>query len=521
MSQITFADREAVDRSLADVRNDGTATNWALFGYTEGSKNQIEVQGTGSGGHSELVASFKPEKIQYGLLRVNDTVGDNVVNTTVKFVFIQWIGEKVKATQRALTATHKGSVAEFIGSHHISIYASNLGECSEQVIMQRVTEASGTAHKVLDEKKEAASSGTGKAVREVGGAGTGNFEVANEEDVKNTINALRRDDGGKTWLILSYQGNTNTVALVGSGSGALSELTAHLKEDGISYGLYRTTVKVDESVTVKFVKVIWVGESIPAVRKAKITTHRGTIDALLGQTHVDVYASKQSEVTEEIVRSKVLNASGVAVHVKEGQPATRSAPTPSPANPTPAKPAATKAAPTASPSGAFRGAVSAPGPAGSKTSAGPAAPKSGGVVSFQDEEAIRAAIAAVRKDGSGSDWMLTGYQPSLTTLELVGSGSGGLAALKAHLKVENVYYGMLRLTEKIDDSVTTKFVFVIFIGEKVPGVKKARVATHKGAVQELFGQYHVDVTASNPGELTDELITVTIKKAAGTLNTVK
>jgi hypothetical protein len=104
------------------------------------------------------------------------------------------------------------------------------------------------------------------------------------------------------------QGNTNTLSLVGSGNGPLSELTALLREDGISYGLYRTTVKVDDSVTVKFVKIIWVGESIPAVRKAKvclpfivivviphlpqITTHRGNIDALLGQAHVDVYASK-------------------------------------------------------------------------------------------------------------------------------------------------------------------------------------------------------------------------------------
>jgi hypothetical protein len=121
--------------------------------------------------------------------------------------------------------------------------------------MQRVTEASGTAHKVLDGKvrpdsfsardffffflcvyreiyahsrlqREIASAGTGKAVREVGtarlcvvrllltrdssdalsgGAGTGNFTVANEEEVASTISTLRRDDGGKTWLLLSYQ----------------------------------------------------------------------------------------------------------------------------------------------------------------------------------------------------------------------------------------------------------------------------------------------------------------------------
>jgi len=64
-------------------------------------------------------------------------------------------------------------------------------------------------------------------------------------------------------------------------------------------------------------------------------------------------------------------------------------------------------------------------------------------------------------------------------------------------------------------------VFIIYIGEKVPGVKKARIATQKGAITEFFGQYHVDVTVSNPSELTEDLIKSVVAAAAGTKSNVK
>ena len=96
---------DGVEAALKEVRNDGSSTNWALLGYNDAKS--IVLDGKGTGGHAEIVSRLQADKVQYGLLRVNDTVDGH---TTVKFVFIQWVGEKVKATFRALTATHKGEV---------------------------------------------------------------------------------------------------------------------------------------------------------------------------------------------------------------------------------------------------------------------------------------------------------------------------------------------------------------------------------------------------------------------------
>jgi len=64
-------------------------------------------------------------------------------------------------------------------------------------------------------------------------------------------------------------------------------------------------------------------------------------------------------------------------------------------------------------------------------------------------------------------------------------------------------------------------VFIIYLGEKVPGVKKARIATQRGTITEFFGQYHVDITASNQSELTEALIKSVVGAAAGTKSNIR
>jgi hypothetical protein len=54
------------------------------------------------------------------------------------------------------------------------------------------------------------------------------------------------------------------------------------------------------------------------------------------------------------------------------------------------------------------------------------------------------------------------------------------------LKDENVGYGLLRFTEKIDESQTVKFCFVNWVGEKINRMQRAVLGTHSGAVKELF-----------------------------------
>jgi hypothetical protein len=100
------------------------------------------------------------------------------------------------------------------------------------------------------------------------------------------------------------------------------------------------------------------------------------------------------------------------------------------------------------------------------------------VIILENEQAIRDGIKSVRLDDNVVDWCLITYNaPKSKTLKFHASGSGGLDEMKQHLKDDVVMYGLIRKTEKIDDTVAIKFCFVdwcvlsqLFLNKK--GVEK-------------------------------------------------
>lgn len=126
--------------ALGEVRKDDDDTRWMLAEY-ETAKGPVTCTGKGSGDLSELKESLDDTKVMYGLYRVTDTVDDI---TTVKFVYIQWVGCNVKPMMRAKISTNKGIVEEAFAPFHVNIFATELSDLSEKIIMDKVTAASGT-----------------------------------------------------------------------------------------------------------------------------------------------------------------------------------------------------------------------------------------------------------------------------------------------------------------------------------------------------------------------------------------
>lgn len=73
--------------------------------------------------------------------------------------------------------------------------------------------------------------------------------------------------GGKT--------QSKNLVLVGTGEGGLAELKSKLTDDMVGYALYRTTERVDDSETVKFVFIDWRGPKIHRMQRAILGTHSG------------------------------------------------------------------------------------------------------------------------------------------------------------------------------------------------------------------------------------------------------
>jgi hypothetical protein len=310
MTEINFVDKQAGIAALKDVRDNTTPTNWALFSYEGPKSEKVVLVGTGTGGVEEFVSNLNDNMIGYGLIRKEEQIDDSL---TIKFAGIMWLGDNVPRMQKAKTSVHRGKMQEFIGHVHADIMANHKSEITDEILMQRFGEGSGTANKVLSEQDRQARIGqikppTGNATAKQAPinakttGSTSSVKVANipkspgenvikyvdENAIRDAIKDVRNDSTPTNWVLVGYEGKKgNTLVLLGSGSGGLDEVYLRLEDDMVGYCLFRTTLRVDETDAVKFVFIEWKGENIDRMHKARLGTYSGAIKSLFAPFHVD------------------------------------------------------------------------------------------------------------------------------------------------------------------------------------------------------------------------------------------
>lgn len=143
-------------------------------------------------------------------------------------------------------------------------------------------------------------------------------------------------------------------------------------------------------------------------------------------------------------------------------------------------------------------------------------------VQLSNGNEIPDAISRLRNDNSPEDWVLVGHQngnPNI--LELVGTGSNGINELGSKLSEDQVQYALLRLTNKIDLSITVKFVFIYNFADRLSFVKKGRFGVVKGDATRYFQPFHVATEIGSPKDLKEYEIRELVEEAAGNANKVR
>lgn len=123
----------------------------------------------------------------------------------------------------------------------------------------------------------------------------------------------------------------------------------------------------------------------------------------------------------------------------------------------------------------------------------------------------------VFSDSDPTSWLLFGYAGRKITPQK--SGEGGLEDLIADFDDSQVQYALLRLTKMDDggDSKRTKFIFITWVGEDAPALKKGMVNMHKDTVGGLFKGFHIEKAIYERGDLDSlsEELDSKLKAAAG------
>ncbi|KAL7715568.1 Coactosin [Entamoeba marina] len=138
-----------------------------------------------------------------------------------------------------------------------------------------------------------------------------------------------------------------------------------------------------------------------------------------------------------------------------------------------------------------------------------------------DAETIQQVISDIRNENNATNWILLTYEsPKSQKLVFAGQGEGGVDEMKTLFTDEGIFFGLVRDIDQIDESLTVKFAFIEWIGDKSPRLQKARISMQLGAIQSFFGQYHVSHMCSHQDEISSELILEKIKNASGSASHV-
>lgn len=282
-------------------------------------------------------------------------------------------------------------------------------------------------------------------------------------------------------------------------------MLTNIDATNVLYGLLRVHETVDMCQTVKFVYLHFVGEQVPMVKKGRFGIVKGTItDKFFSPHHVAFHdIASPDEITEEMVMKAVAVASGTAKHElasTEGRQIRGFTSKPTHQE----SPHLNRGSQTKTPQYKDVKAVDTK------------------AHDLQFDSALTDAIAQVRSDSNDVDWVLGTYEDGDTKkpIQLLASGSGGLAALTQHLDNGLIMYGLLRCADVFDGVHTVKFVYVAWLGEDVPHMARARVTVHKGAASEYFAPHHVAFDVTNRNELAEDIVMSKVQSASGSKNNV-
>jgi hypothetical protein len=214
----------------------------------------------------DIYSHFPAEECRFALTKRTFKVE---MANAVKFIYLDWTPQGVKASRRAVLATLKRQASDAAKPFHIDFQLDDIKDVTEELIQSRLGHVSGVSKSQLNvavtTKHEYGSKGaTARAAENVQAKveikSTVKWE--NEGEFKDNLAKLRSNS--VNWVLARYS-KKDTIQFIGSGNGDASELSGSLNNDFIEFGLLRVVDVVDKSSTVKYAYVEWIGPNCAAM----------------------------------------------------------------------------------------------------------------------------------------------------------------------------------------------------------------------------------------------------------------
>ncbi|WWC69622.1 uncharacterized protein I206_103565 [Kwoniella pini CBS 10737] len=123
---------------------------------------------------------------------------------------------------------------------------------------------------------------------------------------------VRSNNDDITWLLLDYESDkSNALTLTSTGKGNIEELAKELQPQRASFAYAKIRYENDEhSFREKFVLVIWIGEEVKIMRRAKVSVHLADVKNILRAYSIEVSASTASDLKQDDIVTRLRRAGG-------------------------------------------------------------------------------------------------------------------------------------------------------------------------------------------------------------------
>jgi len=306
-------------------------------------------------------------------------------------------------------------------------------------------------------------------------------------EAAQAIKQVHDGDESMEWVLIGYE-NKGDLNVLASGTGALTELSAYLPQDAPAFGLIRYPLVIDKSRNTRFAFIDWTPEGVHPMAKSLVSTQKGAIKKVFEPIHVDLMCSDPSDLDESVITKKIGLASGTAQNIVETKNEQK---------------------------------IDSRAGNAAKAKSGPSLNKvgTGITLKYLDEEDFKMTMKEIHSTEGANNFVLGALNGE--TLEIVNRGNGTTEDMLAAFNPEAPSYGLIRVVDFIDKKPTVKFAFIVVMPASVPPMRKAKLSTMTGAIQQEFRPYHVEFFVEDPSEVSHQDVVDKIGAASGSKNNVK
>ncbi|CAG5119640.1 unnamed protein product [Candidula unifasciata] len=311
-----------------------------------------------------------------------------------------------------------------------------------------------------------------------------------ESEFIATVSDIRNDNSEIAYVVCGHiDGNPNLIKILFTGKDT-SEISSKMDPNEAMYVLARYEVKFDQLVNGKFIYIHWIGENVPIKQKGRYIVVRGSVEPRFSPYHLQVEASNPEDLDSEKMFHMLNETTGITSRVIETVEV---------------------------PPWQMRGFTQTQLPQREKKTHFDVVAVSAKGAEVDVLPDVFEAVSKVRSDDDPATWMVAGYMDANPDgpIQCIDCGEGGLDDLTGCLEDLTPMYGLFRVTHTDSDDITTiKFVYIVWIGTDVKPLTKAKVSTHKGMAEALFGPVHVRVYASEISDINENNIMDKIRQQA-------